>query len=311
MAGLIILDPGPLATIQDLGRLGYAHLGISPCGAADSFSIRVANRLAGNPDSAPVIEMTQFGATIRFDQDLVCAITGAGVDAVLGETAVPLWRAFPARRGTELSLGAFRNGARCYLAVGGGIDVPAVLGSAATDLGGEFGGLDGRALRRGDHLWVGKPVGSPSTIDARGLRYYVRPGQLRVTPGPQAGCFSTEAREVFFGSEYRVRDDSNRLGVRLAGTAVYPHAPVEIVTEGVSLGAVQIPPDGQPIILSVDRQTTGGYPKLCNVIAADLARVGQLAPRSSLRFTEVDLDTARAALQEREAQLETMLAEVR
>lgn len=307
MPWLRVIEPGFLSSVQDLGRFGFAHLGVSPCGAADTFSLRAGNRLTGNLDSAAAIEMTLVGGTFIFEQETVFAITGSDFGASVGSRPVTCWTATHAEAGAQLRLGSAHDGARCYLCVSGGIVVDDFLGSASTDLRANFGGLEGRPLRKGDRLEIGQRANPLLGIDARQLRYYVRRSRLRVTRGPQAHLFPADALRHLCVGAYTVSNDSSRLGVRLLGEPIRASSRVQPLTEGVSLGAVQVPPDGQPIILFVDQQTTGGYPKLANVILADLPRVGQLAPRSKVRFVEVDVATAHAALREREARLTAVL----
>ncbi len=309
MRRLRVIEPGFLTTVQDLGRFGAAHLGVSPCGAADGFSLRVGNRLVGNRESAPALEMTLTGGAFEFEQEAVFALTGADFGATLEGQPVAPWTEVRAKAGALFRVGRAQGGARCYLCVGGGIAVEEFLGSASTDLRSGFGGFGGRPLRAGDVLTIGQAVRPPLDVDARALRSYASGATLRVTRGPQARLFPPDALARLCASAYTMRDDSNRLGIRLYGEAIFPAEQRELVTEGVSLGAVQIPPDGHPIILFVDQQTTGGYPKLANVIMADMPKVGQLAPRSGIRFTEVDLAAAHAAHREREARLAAVLGE--
>ncbi len=281
-----VIEPGALTTIQDLGRYGYAHLGVSASGAADALSLRLANLLAGNEEGAPALEMTLRGGVFEFPSGAMVALAGSDFGA-----SIPLDEPVDLPAGTVLRCGPTRAGARCYLAVRGGIDAPAVLGSASTHL---MTGLGGRALRTGDVLPIGTRTGSPP-------RRLTRPRDpardiLRATPGPQSDWFDPGA---LYGVPYRVSEDSNRMGLRLDGPPLARHAG-HMLTEGVSLGAVQISPDGRPIILFVEHQTTGGYPKIANVISADLHRVGQLRPRDEIRFEPVTLDQALALLREQE-----------
>ena len=306
MRWLQVIEPGILTTVQDLGRSGYAHLGISAGGAADEFSLRAGNRLVGNGDRAAALEMTLTGGRFRFEVETVFALTGADFGAHLDGEEVSPWMAARAAAGAELVLGRATGGARCYLTVAGGFNAGMFLGSASTDLRSGFGGFEGRRLRRGDRLGMGAPAGRPLEVDARPLRHYISGARLRVTRGPRARRFAPHALERMLEGAYVVGDNSDRHGLRLLGPPVPP--PVEeLLTEGVSLGAVQVPPDGQPIILLVDQQTTGGYPKPANVVLADLARAGQLAPRDKTSFVEVDLATAHAALREREERLRAVL----
>ncbi|MGA2326772.1 MAG: biotin-dependent carboxyltransferase family protein [Bryobacteraceae bacterium] len=306
MAWMSVVEPGFFPTVQDLGRWGYAHLGVSPCGAADALSLRAGNRLVGNPDSAAALELTLAGGAFLFEEQTVLALTGAEFGVTLNGRSVPSWCAIPAPRGAELRLGHTRGGARAYLCVAGGFQVEWLLGSASTDVRAGFGGVEGRALRRGDRLAIGVPERAPSSASAVELRRYLEGEVLRVTAGPQAHLYAAPALER---GAYTVREESNRLGVRLCGEAVAAVARHEMLTEGVSLGAVQVPPDGQPIVLLVDQQTTGGYPKIANVIAADLPRLGQLRPRDRVRFVLTDLEVAHSVLREQEAHLERLLGE--
>ncbi len=285
-----VLSPGFLTTVQDLGRYGYAHLGVSASGAADALSLRAGNLLVGNPEKAAALEMTLTGGSFEFSAPATVALTGSEFAA-----DAPWWRAFEVKAGETLRIGPTRAGARCCLSVRGGIAVPLVLGSASTHLLTGMGGFEGRALRKGDVLPVGENAAGPPRRGT--FRIELPRDVLRVTPGPQRGWFS----RGLDGTSYRVTEDSNRMGLRLEGPpAAYTG---EMLTEGVSLGAIQVTPGGQPIILFVEHQTTGGYPKIANVITADLAAVGQLRPRDEVRFEEVTLDEAIGLLRAQEARL--------
>jgi antagonist of KipI len=292
MNAIRVIEPGFQTTVQDLGRFGYAHLGVSASGAADAVALRAGNLLVGNAENAPALEMTLTGGVFEFESPAVMAITGSDFGG-----GQPLWSAFEVEAGTVLRCGVARAGARCYLAVRGGIDMPKILGSASTHL---LTGIGGRALRAGDVLpiggaairqwWRGR-AGRPSSD-----------GPLRVTAGPQARWFGDE----LYAAAYQVTEESNRMGLRLRGPAIASPAG-HMVTEGVPLGAVQIPPEGQPIVLFVEHQTTGGYPKAANVISADLWRVGQLRPRDEVRFERVTMEEALELLRRQEAWLYSLL----
>ncbi|MFB3828148.1 MAG: biotin-dependent carboxyltransferase family protein [Bryobacteraceae bacterium] len=283
-----VIEPGFLTTVQDLGRYGYAHLGVSASGAADALSLRAGNLLVGNHENAAALEMTLAGGTFEFDPPAVIALTGAEFEA-----GVPAWQAVEA---SSLRCGPARNGARCYLCVRGGIASAPVLGSRSTHL---LTGLGGRKLRAGDLLATGG--GEVRRPSARVLAPPRRDGVLRATPGPQSDWFSGG----FYGWEYVVLEASNRMGLRLAGPAL-ERRPGNMVTEGVPLGAVQVPPEGQPIILFVEHQTTGGYPKIANVISADMHAAGQLRPRDTLTFAPVNFERALALLREQEQWLRSI-----
>jgi len=298
-----VAKPGFFTTVQDLGRYGYAHLGISPAGAADALSLRIANLLVGNEENAPALEMTLLGATLEFEANTVIAITGATCECRTGQDLdrVPANTATELPAGAVLQCGSMTTGARSYLAVQGGLDVPLVMGSASTFVAAHFGGLQGRRLQKGDVL----PVRKRDAKRVRALRpgalnrLYPQ-GPLRITKGAQQDWFSADAFEKLCSSTYVVSEQSDRTGLRLKGEAMQLRERAELLTDGIPLGAIQVPQDGQPIILFVDQQTTGGYPKIANVIAADLHRVGQLRPRDEVRFAELTIPEAVQALREQE-----------
>lgn len=297
MSVIEVIRPGAFSTIQDLGRFGWAHLGISPAGAADALSLRIANRLVGNDDNAAGIEMTLTGATLRFHSACTVALAGAGI----GAGSLPAFEPVEMGAGAELECKQLREGARSYLAVAGGVKVPQLLGSAATLVAARCGGFEGRPLRRGDVLEVGSDVGWGVAADAARLRALTRRRTtIRVSKGPHRDWFGAGALAQFCAATCRVSTQSNRMGLRLEGDAVERSRTDELQTEGVSLGAIQIPPNGQPIILFVDQQTTGGYPVLANVISADLHCVGQLLPGDAVRFELVSIAEALQALREQE-----------
>jgi len=299
---LVVEKPGLLTTVQDLGRSGYGQLGVSPSGAADSVAMRLGNLLVGNPAGAAVLEMTLLGGSFLFPEGAVIALTGADFGASLDGCAVEMWTPHVVKPGMKLVLGGTKNYARCYLAVAGGIRVALFLGSAATHLMSGLGGFQGRALRKGDVLELGprKKRMEPKKV-SQAVLLHLKPRQkLRVTDGPQSELFSEEAKQAFFGEAFRVSEESDRLGVRLEGVNIPVYGAGEMITEGVTLGAVQITPSGQPIVLGVEQQTAGGYPKIANVIGADLHRLGQLRPRDEIRFQRTSLAVARALWIEQE-----------
>ena len=273
--------------MQDPGRFGFAQYGISASGAADPLALRAANLLAGNAENAPALEMTLTGGEFAFEGNAVVALAGAEFEA-----NIPSWQAVQVRSGFVVRCGATRNGARCYLAVRGGLDVPLVMGSASVHV---MTGVGGRPLRKGDRLAIGNAAVRSPRKPARGTPAYSGTACLRATAGPQAGWFGEE----LYGAPYLVSEETNRMGIRLKGPAL--KAPGGgMITEGVPLGAVQAPPDGQPIVLFVEHQTTGGYPKLANVISADFWRLGQLRPRDEVAFERITLEGAWHLLREQE-----------
>jgi antagonist of KipI len=299
---IAVRAPGLLTTVQDLGREGFGPMGISPSGAADPIALRLGNRLVGNAEGAAGLEMTLLGGTFVFQNGAVFALTGADLGTTLDGVAVPLWTSVEANEGQILRTGATRSGARCYLCVAGGIDEEPFLGSLSTHLLSGLGGHESRALRKGDSLKIGaaKRRFQKRTVARKALERLQPRKRLRATPGPQCDSFSEIAKKAFYSNVYRVAEESDRMGLRLEGTPLPIDSHGEMITEGVSLGALQITPAGLPIILFVEQQTTGGYAKIANVISADFCSLGQLRPRDEIRFELVDWETARQLLIEQE-----------
>jgi antagonist of KipI len=302
MSSLALESPGLLTTVQDLGRTGYGPIGVSPSGAADPVALRFGNLLVGNEPGAAALEMTLLGGSFLFPEGAVVAITGADFGATMGGRPVEMWTTQTIPPGAKLVLGTTRNFARSYLAVAGGIQVPPFLGSASTHLLSGLGGHEGRALRKGDVLRLGKPARKiPIGRISQTVLLTLMPRRvLRVTEGPQIEMFSQEAKQMFFRGTFRISEESDRTGLRLEGQRVQSDISSEMITEGVPLGAIQVTPSGQPIVLSVEQQTTGGYPKIANVIGVDLHRLGQLRPRTEIRFERTSLAVARSLWIEQE-----------
>lgn len=302
---LEVRAPGLLTTVQDLGREGYGPTGVSASGAADPVALRLGNRLVGNAEGAAALEMTLLGGTFVFPDGGVIALAGSDFSAKLDGTPVEMWTSVAVKPGQILEAGMTKSGARCYLCVQGGLEVKPFLGSASTHLLSGLGGFEGRPLRKGDVLKIATAREAFRTfrkrrVSGRALEKLKPRKVLRVTDGPQLDWFPEAAQQTFWQGTYRVTEESNRMGVRLQGAAIQCGSRGEMISEGVSLGAVQIPAAGQPIILFVEQQTTGGYPKIANVISADLHSLGQLRPRDEIRFERVDLETALALLAEQE-----------
>ncbi len=301
---LRIISPGFQTTVQDAGRFHYGHLGVSPAGAADPVAFRLGNRLVDNPENTPVLEMTLLGGTFEFGSDVVIAVTGANCDPTLDHQPIPIWSSLTVRAGQTLQCRATREGARAYLCINGGIAVPKIMESAATHLQTGIGGWRGRALQKGDQLELGK--GShPLPFRARSVpkeqRTYLKNRALiKITRAPQSDFFTDRSLALLTAAPYLVSESSNRVGLRLQGAPIERGKTDELLTEGISVGAIQVPPDGQPILLFVEHPTTGGYPKMANVISADRCKVGQLKPRDEIQFQFVDLEEAIGLLREQE-----------
>lgn len=288
-----VLSPGLQTTVQDQGRSGWRHLGVARAGALDPPSLALANRLAGNDEACAGLEIALRGPRLRLHRACRIALTGAPVQAWWNDVPLPMGRPLHLPAG-ELRLGAVRDGARAWLAVAGGIAVPVVLGSRSTDLRGGFGGHEGRALRAGDRLATGaadvpatrRPAFPPWWIDADDPWTMDR-HVLRYVPSPHPAAATLAARG------WRVHANSNRQGLRLEGAAL-PATGGNGVSEPVAVGTLQLPPDGQPILLLADAQTVGGYPRLGHVVASDLGRAAQLRPGEPVHFEPVDLARAHA-----------------
>jgi antagonist of KipI len=307
---ITVVKPGSLTTVQDLGRHGFAHLGIAPCGAMDGMALCAANRLVGNDEAAAGLEITLLGPTLSFSSDAVIALTGSTFEAdVDGEPIAP----FASRRivaGSSLRIGASREGARCWLAVGGGIDVPMVLGSRSTHLSAAFGGFAGRALRAGDVIAIGPAAAGPLRRMAA-LEPYATSQTLRFIAGPQAEAFSAEAQRRFRSEWFAVSARSDRTGVRLETVPLAHRAAADLLPEGLVAGSVQVPADGHPIVLGVDRPATGGYVKIATVISADLGRLASAKPGDRLRFEQTTVEAARRLARQRDRRLSAAIAEHR
>ncbi|MGH8026494.1 MAG: biotin-dependent carboxyltransferase family protein [Pseudoxanthomonas sp.] len=303
-----VIAPGALTTVQDRGREGWRHLGVSRAGALDPDAAELANRLLGNEPNAAVLELTLQGPTLRLAEPARIAIVGAAVAATSNGHALPGQRPVTVPAG-ELKLGGIRQGVRAWLSVDGGFDLPMTLGSRSTDMRGGFGGMQGRALRAGDRLPLGKS--SPMNTAAQqstawwvGTEDYdsgtARPLRYLPSAHPAAAALA--------GQAWSVSPNSNRQGIRLQGEPLrsIPH---HNVSEPVAVGCIQLPPDGQPILLLADAQTVGGYPRLGYVIAADLPRLAQAGPGAVLAFTAIGASEARQInLHHRHQQARTALA---
>ena len=290
---------GLLTTVQDLGRTGQRRSGMAAAGAMDPAALATANLLAGNERGAAALEITLLGPQLRFLAPARIALCGGDLSARLDGDSLPLWKTVTVQAGQRLSFGRRRLGARAYLAVAGGIDVPEVAGSRSTFLRGKLGGVEGRALRPGDVLSSGIFLAAVSSgergLPPRDIPAYELPATLRVLPGPHLSHFTEAGDAAFFGNTYTLSPQSDRQGYRLTGPVVMRRTSHEILSEPMPVGGLQVPPDGQPILLMADCQTTGGYPLLGVVLSSDLPRAGQLAPGDAVRFVPVSFTEAAAA----------------
>ncbi len=303
-----VLSPGPLTTIQDLGRFGYGRYGIPPSGALDTFSLRAANLLVGNPENGACLEITMFGSRIKALRDVAVAVTGGDLKPFCNDKPFGMWTSSILKEGDTLSFKGVKCGCRSYLALGGGFSLIEVLGSRSTNLSSGFGGFDGRPLKRGDILSAHSPhlhlkTEGPSMPQDL-MPHYANTWRLRVIPGPQDDQFTKDGRDTFLDSPYQVSYQSDRTGIRLAGPPLERRPDVEesIISEGVIPGAIQVPGDGQPIIILVEI-VTGGYRKIATVISADLPLLGQIKPGDTVSFEEISLHGAYEALRQFEERI--------
>lgn len=310
-----VLKPGAQTQAQDLGRYGHQGLGVPVSGVMDEWSHRLANLLAGNSGDEATLEIVLTGPSLRFEAATRIAICGADLSARLDGRRLRPDRAVDVPAGGVLEFGACEAGLRAYLAVLGGFAITPLMGSRSTYVRGGFGGFAGRALRKGDVLLAPDASGRPAP---RGPG--VRPvlpssvpreprGQavpLRVMPGEHWALFTPAARDSLLQAEFRIAAQSDRMGYRLEGPALERSAPGELVSEAMSFGTIQVPNDGQPIVLMAERHGTGGYPKIAHVISVDLPRLAQLGPQQTLRFEAVTLETAQALYLQREQLLATL-----
>jgi antagonist of KipI len=300
VSALVVVEPGLLTTVQDLGRVGYQRVGVPVSGPMDRAAFIVANRLVGNPDGAAALECTIKGPRLEVRQAGVVAVTGAPMGFSVNGQEAPAWTAVRVRAGDVLAFQMASAGCRAYLGVAGGIDVPPALGSRATYLRGRLGGLAGRALQKGDALPVGASAAA-APPEGRTVPPALRPAypverECRVILGPQDDRFTPEGIRAFLEGPYDVTPQADRMGYRLKGPEITHARGHDIVSDGIPLGGIQVPGEGQPIVLLVDRQTTGGYTKIATVIGVDIGAIGQTRPGQRVRFRQVMLDEAHAAL---------------
>lgn len=316
---VLVRSAGFLTTVQDLGRTGFRQSGVSIGGALDPHALRVANAVVGNEENAAGLEVTLGKLRFEFEDDRLVAWTGGDFSVRIGDENLPAGHAAVVGKGDELTMNAPNRGGRAWLAISGGVDVPRVLGSRSTDLRGNFGGHAGRALRDGDVIPLFKerrftnrrPMSDGDLeIAAPWISEWSAPANwsaiqrdapiLRFVRGTDWGRFSPEAQRSLVTSAFTVTSDSDRMGARLDGPELARIDPGDLLSEAVAPGTVQVPPNGQPILLLGDCQTIGGYPKIAHVITVDLPIAAQLSPGDRVRFQEVPVEEARRLLRERE-----------
>ena len=301
---LEVLEWGMLTTVQDLGWCGHQRYGVPVAGAMDPFALQVANALVGNSLGEAALELTIVGPILRVTESCLIAVTGADLGLRVNGRPLPSWMAVFVRRGWIIGFGERKRGCRAYLAVAGGIDVPLIMGSKSTYLRGGFGGFQGRALREGDLIPVGQTASHLPSLAGQEfppdrIPDYSDTPEVHVVLGPQDDYFTEEGIKAFLSSGYKVSPISDRMGYRLQGAEIVHQGQTDIISDGIVLGAVQVPADKQPIVLMADRQTTGGYPKIATVISADIPLLAQCVPgASTVTFKAIAVEEAQARYRE-------------
>ena len=294
--GIQVIDPGIFTTVQDGGRTGYQQYGVTPSGPMDERAFAMANLLTGNPAGTEELEITFQGGRYCFDTDAVIAITGADMKPQLNGEPIPMYQAVSVEAGSELVLGFAANGCRAYLSVAGGMDIPLVMESRSTLTGKHLGGIDGRKLEKGDRIEFTATVSEVANQESRVLaqpEYSEKEITLRVVAGPQDDGFSREEFRKFFWYGAVITNEADRQGIRLKREIPVKHVgDGNIISDGIAFGSIQVPPNGQPIVMMADRQTVGGYPKIGTVITVDLPLLAQAKPGTQVRFIEVSIELA-------------------
>ncbi|MBU5668777.1 biotin-dependent carboxyltransferase family protein [Peptoniphilus sp. MSJ-1] len=311
MSSISVINPGILTTIQDSGRYGYQELGIPVSGVMDDYNYRLANILVGNDLDEAVFETTYFGPMIKFNEDLIIAITGADMSAKIDGVDAPMFETIKVKAGQTLQFGKLKEGIRGYIAFGGKIDVPVVNGSKSTHIKTKMGGIDGRALKAKDEIKIIKNKNKTMRrIPEKYIPHISRFNILRVVLGPQDDYFTEKGiNDLFRSGGYQVTKDFDRMGIRLKGTAIERKETADIISDGTNFGSIQVPANGQPIILVADRQTTGGYTKIGTVITPDLPKLAQMSFLDKVLFDEVSIEEAEQATREYKTNFEKIKEE--
>ncbi|WP_121021547.1 5-oxoprolinase subunit C family protein [Helicobacter vulpis] len=311
MVNVKVLEAGLFTSIQDLGRKGYMRFGIPVGGVMDEFSASVANFLVGNAASQALLEMTYVGARLEFLEEMHIAITGANLTPKLNDQDIANWESHRVKKGDVLSFGGLVAGVRAYVAFSGSIDVPAMCGSKATDVRARMGGLRGRALQNGDGLHiVVRPEYRLRRVPEDSRPCYLSSADLRVCLGPQEERFTPSSLHDFLQTEYTIKVRSDRMGICLEGSQLAYRDSTEMISEPLVMGSVQVPPDGQPIVLMADCQTTGGYPKIATLLKAALITLAQMRPKDRVRFMATSVQDAQKQYQEFYARLCALKAQI-
>jgi antagonist of KipI len=321
-----VLKPGLLTTVQDLGRYQYQKVGVVVSGAMDAFSLRTANLLVGNPEQEAALELTMIGPSLFFEYDQLVAITGAEMEASINNHPVKMWRPVFIRAGSTLTFGRAKTGCRTYLTVAGGFKQPNVMGSKSTYLKAGLGGYNGRALKKGDTVACNGMSGNNEILTQQLLNaslgnwfsqtsWFLDPQQhslheesvtIRAMKGIEYDLFTDSSHEYIWNDKYMVRPESDRMGYCLIGSPLLAKNPINMLSSAVTFGTMQVPPSGNPIVLMADHQTTGGYPRIIQVISTDLPKLAQLQPGKTVQFKEVSLKEAHELYLQKEKNMEQL-----
>lgn len=306
---ITVLNPGLLTTVQDQGRVGYQQFGVSVSGVMDPRSAALANILAGNDQGEAVLECTMMGPQLQFDKANVIAITGGDLGPTLDGAPIANYRAIAVQAGQVLRFTAPKTGCRTFIAFAGGLDIPEVMGSRSTYMKAKIGGFQGRKLEKGDKIGFRAPKTDLRNLNSRYIAPEFVPRPLytvRVVLGPQDDMFTDQGVNTFLTETYTVTPEFDRMGCRLDGAAIQHKDTGDIISDGIAFGAIQVPSAGTPIIMLADRQTTGGYTKIANVITADFRILGQLKAGDKVRFEKVSIQQAQDALLTQRAALHNL-----
>ena len=310
---ITVLNPGLLTTVQDLGRIGFQQFGVSVSGAMDPRSTAIANILVGNDEGEAVLECTMMGPHLQFDQTNCIAITGGDLGPTLDGQPIPSYRAIQVQAGQVLRFSAPKTGCRAFISFAGGLDIPVVMNSRATYLKAKIGGVQGRKLEKGDVIGFRFPKAELKNLNIRFITPEFVPRAeypIRVVLGPQDDHFTQEGIDTFLGQVYTVSPEFDRMGCRLTGPVIQHKDGGDIISDGISFGAIQVPSAGTPILMLADRQTTGGYTKIANVISVDFRILAQLKAGDKVRFQQVSVQIAQSALLAQRAALRTLRSAV-
>ncbi|ASK62430.1 KipI antagonist [Virgibacillus phasianinus] len=327
---LKIIKPGLLSTIQDLGRHGYQKFGVIASGVMDPLAHRIANLLVGNDEDAATLEITLAGPVILFEKDALISLCGGDLSPAIDGKSVRMWRTIFVKKGSKLQFGAHQSGCRTYLSIAGGFKVPEIMDSSSTYLRAEIGGFHGRALKADDRLETNlmtdlskvimealipdtdEPFGDIGwSITSSISPFLSGESTIQVIPGRQFHLFTKESKQNLFKESYDVSPQSDRMGYRLQGAKLSLSEPEDLISEAVAFGSIQVPPDGNPIVLLADRQTTGGYPKIGQIASVDMSLIAQAKPGDSLSFKKITVEAAQQLYLEQENNIQQLKQGIR